>query len=149
MNNHNVPNYWEQELDEEENFNTDSNCFLQEAETNLDENYSNHYYKCTNKMCQINYREVKKLDEEIMNLEKKCFLIENQKYEQLTELSKKRIEVTKKRNELEQKILLFQEENLLNTSNYDNLSFLENNLLNIYSNIRNKISKVNQLYKLD
>jgi hypothetical protein len=142
MNNHNVPNNWEEELDEEENFDT----FLLEAQTNLDENNSNDYYKCTNKMCQINFREVKRLDEEIMNLEKKCFLIENQKYEQLTELSKKRIEVTKKRNELEQKILLFQEEKLLNTLNYDNLSFLENNLLNLYSNIRNKISKVNQLY---
>jgi len=95
---------------------------------------------CENEKCKILNEEIKKLTEECSNLEKKCLLIDYVKSERIFEKSEKITEMYNEINILNDKIEIYEGNNLCNL-NFDTLTTYEIKLLKLYKKVRHKISE--------
>ncbi len=96
---------------------------------------------CNKEKCINNVNEINQLSEECNNLEKKCILIDYVKSEQLYEISDKITEICNSINKTIEAIELYEGDSLKNLK-YDELTELEQNLIKLYSKVRERISEV-------
>lgn len=97
---------------------------------------------CSNKKCIETAEEVEQLTEECNDLEQKCILIDYSRSEELLNLSDKISLISSNVQNLIDSIEIYEGDSLDNLQ-YENLTKIEINLLNLLIKVKRKISKVN------
>lgn len=124
---------WEDEIDDYLNKISKSSDITNNKNSNL----------CNNDECIQIFSEINTLEDEISNLDEKILLMENQNLEKLIEVSKNKNEIRKKKSFYQMNLELYENESdLLNSLDYQNLTILENKMLNLLVKVKQRISEV-------